>query len=140
MATTPLINGTNYSWANVKFVVFGVPVTGITKIEYGVKQNKENNYGMGSEPVSRGYGNKEYSAKITIYRDEWQRIINASPGKNPLSIPPFDVQVTFGGNGVTPQCDTLQACEFLEDPFSVGQGDTKILIDIPLIPAGIVHT
>lgn len=135
-----LINGINYSWSNVKLVLFGVPVSGITKIEYKKKQNKENNYGMGDEPVSRGYGNKEYDAKITVYRDEWQKIINASPSRDPLSVAPFDIQVTFGGNGVTPQCDTLQACEFLEDPFTVGQGDTKILVELPLIIAGIAHT
>ena len=55
---TPLINGINYSWANVKVILFGVPVVGITKIEYKTKQKKENQYGAGYEPISRGYGNK----------------------------------------------------------------------------------
>ena len=42
--SNPLINGVNYSWANVKLVLFGVPVVGITNIEYKRTQKKENNY------------------------------------------------------------------------------------------------
>ena len=38
---TPLINGVNHSWANVKFTLFGVPVVGITKISYKKSQKKE---------------------------------------------------------------------------------------------------
>ncbi|MEX2053137.1 MAG: hypothetical protein WD898_02855 [Candidatus Paceibacterota bacterium] len=137
MATTPLVNGTNYSWNNVKLVLFGVPVIGITKIEYKAKQVKENNYGMGAEPVSRGIGNKEYEGSIELYVDEWKRIIDASPLRDPLEIPPFDIQVIYGGTRVLPNLDILQGVEFLENPFNVSQGDSKIMITIPLVIGGI---
>lgn len=137
--TTPLINGVNYSWANIKLVLFGQVVTGITAIEYGAKQKKENNYGMGVEPVSRGYGNKEYEGKISIYRDEWNRIIAAAPNKDPLQVDWFDIQVSFAGSRVASTTDILQSCEFLEDPFKVGQGDTKIIVELPLVIGGITH-
>jgi hypothetical protein len=135
---TPLINGINYSWASVKVVLFGVPVVGITKISYNAKQKKENNYGAGSEPVSRGYGNIEYEGSIEIYLDEWKRIIAASFNRNPLSIPPFDIQVLYGANAIAPdQKDVLKSVEFLENPLDISQGDTKTLVTIPLIIAGI---
>ena len=137
---TPLINGVNYSWANVKFTLFGVPVVGITKISYKKSQKKENNYGAGSAPTSRGYGNYEYEASITLYRDEWNRIIAAAPNYDPLQAPFSDIQVVFGGSRVSAATDILKAAEFLEDPFTVGQGDTKIMVDIPLIIAGVEHT
>jgi len=142
MATpaTPLVNGVNYAWSNVKVVLFGVTVTGITKITYKSKQKKDDNYGMGPYPVSRGYGNYEYEGSISLYRDEWAGIISAAPNNDPLQIPWFDIQVTYGGNKVTATCDTLKACEFLDDPLSVGQGDTKILVDVPLKIAFIEHT
>lgn len=136
---SPLINGVNYSWSNVKLVLFGVPVVGITSIEYKRKQKKDNNYGMGSEPISRGYGNKEYEGKITLYREEWNAIIQAATNKDPLDIEYFDIQVTFSGSRVAPQSDTLRACEFLEDPFTVAQGDTKIMVEIPIIIGMIDH-
>lgn len=136
---TPLINGVSYSWANVKLVLFGTPVIGVTKIEYKRKQVKENNYGMGTEPISRGYGNKEYEGTITLYKEEWNGIIANAPSRDPLEIPYFDIQVSFQGSRVPASLDVLRACEFLEDPFTVGQGDTKIMIEIPIIIGLIEH-
>jgi hypothetical protein len=132
---TPLINGINYSWGNITLNLFGVPVVGITKIEYKAKQKKDNNYGAGSQPVSRGYGNYEYEGHIEIYTDEWKRIIAASPNRNPLSIAPFDIQVVYAGRGLTADKDVLRSCEFLENPLTANQGDTKLMVTIPLIIA-----
>lgn len=130
---TPLINGINYSWANITLVLFGVPVVGITKIEYKRKQKKENNYGVGSQPVSRGYGNYEYEGSIEIYQDEWKRIIAASPSKDPLTIPPFEIQIVYEGRGIIANKDILKAVEFMEDNFTANQGDTKLMVTVPLI-------
>jgi hypothetical protein len=129
----PLINGINYSWANITLTLFGVPVVGITKIEYKRKQKKENNYGAGSQPTSRGYGNYEYEGSIELYVDEWKRIIASSPGRDPLAIPPFDIQVVFAGAGITAEKDVLRSVEFMEDPLTANQGDTKLMVTIPLI-------
>lgn len=139
MANTPLINGTNYSWANVTLVLFGIPVVGIAKIEYKKKSNKVNNYGAGQEPVSRGYGNNEYDASIDLYQDEWRAIVAASPEKDPTKIPPFEVQVVFGGSRLTTQTDILQMCEFSEDSLTASQGDAKLIVNVPLIIGGILH-
>jgi len=138
MALTPLINGVNYSWANIKFILFGIPVVGIVKIEYKLKQKKENQYGAGYDPVSRGYGNIEYEGSIDLYTDEVKRIINSAPERSLLKIPPFSIQVLYedGLGGLTSQ-DTLQMCEFLEDGLSVSQGDTKIITSLPLVIGGI---
>ena len=130
---TPLINGVNYSWSNITMTLFGVPVIGITKIDYKAKQMKENNYGAGSEPVSRGYGRKEYEGSIEIYTDEWKRIIEAAPGRDPLNIAPFDIQVVFAGTKVLPSKDVLKFVEFMENPLTANEGDTKLLVTIPLI-------
>lgn len=133
MASTPLINGVNYSWVNITFIPFGVPVVGITRISYKRKQQKENNYGIGAKPVSRGYGKYEYEGSIEIYTDEWKKIIAASPNRDPLSIPAFDIPVLFGGSRVQFEKDVLKMVEFLEDPLDANDGDTKLLVTIPLI-------
>ena len=52
----PLINGKSYEWADIVVNVLGVPIIGITNIEYEEKQGMENIYGAGRFPVSRGYG------------------------------------------------------------------------------------
>jgi hypothetical protein len=128
-----LVNGTNYSYSNVSFMLFGIVVTGITKISYRRKQNKENNYGWGDKPISRGYGNYEYEGSIELYMDEWKKIIAAAPNRDPFQIPPFDIPVVFGGTRVTADKDVLRSAEFTEDGFDASQGDTKLLVTVPLI-------
>jgi hypothetical protein len=132
-----LVNGVNYSWGNIGVVLFGTPVIGILSIDYKRKQKKENNYGAGNEPVSRGYGMKEYEGSIELYVDTWKAIISSSPNRDPLQIGPFDIPVTFGGTGVLTNKDVLRAVEFLEDPLETKSGDTKLTVKIPLIIGGI---
>jgi hypothetical protein len=115
---TPLINGVNYSFANITLVLFGVPVVGITKIDFKRKQKKENNYGFGQDPVSRGYGNNEYEGSMEIYLDEWKKIIQISPFRDPLSIAPFDIQIVYGGSKVSAEKDVLRSCEFIHSPLT----------------------
>jgi hypothetical protein len=141
-----LVNGINYSWCNLNNIAFGVPVTGILAINYDIEQTKENNYGPGIEPGSRGYGNKAYTGSITVYKDWWKSVCDAAPNKDPLAIAPFDWTIAFG-NGVSPTTppvnaftETLKAFEFLKDSFKANQGDTKLTMDIPFIWAGIVRS
>lgn len=133
----PLINGISYSWGQIKFAPFGVPMVGITAISYNRKQKKDNNYGAGTLPVSRGYGNEEYEASISVYTEEWKAIIAASVNRNPLQIPWFDIPVIYGNDPSNLATDILQAVEFLEDPFDSKQNDTSIIVRIPLIVGGI---
>jgi len=129
----PLIGGVAYSWASVTFNLFGVPVKGITNITYNAKQDKTNNYGAGSEPVSRGYGRKTYEGSIEIYLDEWKQVIAAAPSRDPLLIGFFDIAVTYGNSLADATTDMLRAVEFLENPFEAKEGDTKLMVKIPLI-------
>lgn len=133
MAATPIVNGINYAWANVSLVLFGIPLVAITKIDYKLKQKKENNMGAGPYPVSRGYGNYEYDGSIEVYQDELKKIIAASPNRDIFQIGMFDIQVTFGGSRVTADKDVLRSCEFMEEGLKAAQGDTKLLINLPLI-------
>lgn len=118
-------------------ILFGTPVIGILAINYKRKQKKDNNYGAGPQPVSRGYGNYEYEGDIELYVDTWKAIIASSPNRDPLQIGPFDIPVTFTGTGVTTTKDVLRAVEFLEDPLESKSGDTKLTVKIPLIIGGI---
>ena len=135
----PLINGIARSWGNIKLVLFGAPVSGITEIEYTTKQKKENNYGAGVEPVSRGYGNKEYEASITIYKEDLEALRNAAPGRDLMAIPPFSVQIVWENETGGIQSASLKACEFTEESTKASQGDTSIKIKLPLIVGKIVE-
>jgi hypothetical protein len=137
MAVPALINGINYSWQNATIVLFGIPLIGITKIMLKEKQQKDNNYGLGSRAVSRGYGRIESECSISVYWDEIARIIDASPGKNILNIAPFDIPMVLASTRVQPRKVTVRMAEFLELPFDVSEGDTKIVVDLPMVIGGI---
>lgn len=134
-----MINGINYSASNVTVVMYGIAQSGITSINYKAVQAKENNYSLDVKPTSRGYGNETYECTIEMYKDAWQAIINASPEKNPLKIPPSQIQVIYSGDSVNFAQDNLEFAEVLEDPLSVASGDTSIKISIPFIIGGITH-
>lgn len=134
-----LINGISYDWESITVVLFGVPVIGITKIDYNTKQNKSNNYGFGTKPVSRGYGNKEFTGSIELYTEEWVKICQASATGDPLDIPWFNITVIFANKSGKVVTDTLQACEFLENPLTANQGDTSLKVNIPLIIGDITR-
>lgn len=137
MATT-LINGVSYSWSSVTFAVAGVPVIGITKVAYKKTQNKENIYGAGAMPVSRGYGNKEFEGSITIKREELNRLIAAAPNRDISDIPPFDIPVIYTPTGQVPIVDTLKMVEFKGFDQTTNQGDTSIDVELELVIGDIV--
>lgn len=134
-----LINGINYSWSNLSWIMFGVPLVGITEINYSRKRDAKNNYGAGNEPISRGYGNFEYSGDITVYTDELRQILKTAPGKSILEIPPFSAKLMFKGEGVPFTTDKLSNISFTEDPFSGKQGDSALMCKLPFIFAGLTH-
>jgi hypothetical protein len=138
MATlVTLPNGVNESWINLSVILFGVPLIGITKLTVTANQAKENNYGMGAEPVSRGYGRKEYSGSMTVYLDEIKKILSASPNRNLLDIPMFDIPLLFASSRTSPYKVVLKAVEFMSNGIDTTEGDTKILTEIPLVIGGI---
>ena len=135
---TPLINGINGAWNDVTVTANGRILVGITAITYNVKQKKENNYGAGAEPVSRGYGAKEYDGgEMELYLEEWKKFIADSPDGDPLLESPFDIAVTFGDSESAIKKDVLTMCEFTENNMTTKQGDTKIMVKVPFVFAGI---
>lgn len=140
MASTALINGVNYSWGNLNVVLFGNIVIGIGKLSYKARQEKTNNYGWNQKPISRGYGRYEFEGSIDLYSDEWIKIIRSSPNNDPLQLLPSDIQIVFAGSRVLPNKDTLQAVEFLENPFDASEGDTKLMVTVPIIIGDIIRS
>jgi hypothetical protein len=133
---TPLINGREYTWADVSFNIGGVPVVGVTKINYDEEQVKEDNWGAGINPVSRGYGNRKASSSVTMYASEAEALADRAPNGNLLDYGTFDVTVQFMVGAVI-KTHVLKNCEFTKNERNMSQGDTKIEVDLPLIVSHI---
>jgi hypothetical protein len=131
--------GVNYAWVNVTFVWYTQPVTWIKSISGEKKQKTDLNYGAGVEPISEAIGNNEYTLDIEVYRDEWDKIIAAAPNNDPLQIPRSDMQIVFGGDRVNTKVDVWKGVKFTNDPMSVKQNDTSIILKLKMSCVGLEH-
>lgn len=129
----PLINGNEYSWGDIVCTIAGVPVVGITGIEYSDEQEVVNNYGAGRYPVSRSKGRITCTGKITLYASEVNALVNKTLNGRLQDVAPFDVIVSYipDGGGVVVH-DKLRACQFSKNSRSWSEGDTSTTVDLDL--------
>lgn len=134
----PLVNGVLYGWAEVLVAIAGVPLTGITSVEYADKQEVSNKYGAGRYPVGRGRGRISSEAKLTLYLEEVLALQAKSPNGRLQDLGLFDVTVSYLNPLGVIITDVIKNCEFNETSRKVSEGDSEIKIDLPLIPSHIV--
>lgn len=129
----PLINGKTYSWGDIALVIFGKKIAGIVGVNYDQEQEKENIYGAGNKPVARGYGNKKFTASITLLSEEVSALEAAVSNGDLTDIPPFDVVVSYMNDQRAVVTHVLKNAEFTKDSRTGKQNDTKMEIELPLI-------
>ena len=133
----PLINGTSYTWGDIVCTIAGVPVTGITAIDYSDSQEVQNNYGAGRHPVSRGKGRITPSAKITLKMEEVLAIQSQSLNRRLQDLAAFDIIVTYlPANGMIVQ-DVIHRCQFKDNKRTWKEGDMDQSVEFELLPAYI---
>ncbi len=128
----PLINGTAYSWSQIKFSLFNTPIAGVHAINYKDEQQIQDNHGAGRRVVSRGHGQITSEGSITLDMAEVEALQAASPTGNIMDIPEFDMQVTYlpaGGRIVT---HTLHNVKFKKNERGVQRGDMEIGVEMPM--------
>jgi len=134
----PLINGVEYSWADIACMIAGVPVTGITAIKYDDDQEVVNNYGAGRYPVSRSKGRITASASISLYTSEIVAIQEKSVNGRLQDIPAFDIIVSYiptdGGKIIH---DKIRNCQFKKNLRDWSEGDTGKSVELELVPSHI---
>ena len=125
MAVPALINGQAYDYTQIIMSVLGVPVAGVTSINYTEEQEKTNNFGAGNRPVSRGRGAIEASGSIELSMNEIEALRDAAPSGSMLKIPPFEITFVYL-NLQKVVTHKLKNVEFTNDGVETSQGDTDI--------------
>lgn len=129
----PFINGKGYEWSDITVNVMGVPLAGITAIEYGETQDMTNIYAAGRFVNSRGYGKIEPSAKMTLLMAEVSNIMAVAPFGRLQDIPEFDIVVAYLDISLIPRIHKLRNVRFKNVPFGSATGDTSIEVELELI-------
>lgn len=133
MAENSTFNSKQYSWSDVSVSMGGRIVTGITSVSYTEKQAKSVLKGRGNKGHQILRGDYEYEGKITLWQSELEAMTKDAPDRKILSLN-FDLVVSYvpedGGQTVT---DILKSVEFTEVKKEINQGDTNMLIELPII-------
>ena len=147
MAT--IVNNVAYSWAMIELTAPALTgsasanptiLQGVSGIKWNIKRNTKTNYGLGGEPVNRGFGNREYTASITMdYNTQVQ--LRALKGSL-MNLGEFDLVISFanelGTDDWTTETVTLKGCLFTEDGMEAEQDDTNITKEFDLNPFKII--
>ena len=140
-----MVNNVAYSWSMIQLTAPAltgsananpVILQGVSGIKWNIKKNVQTNYGLGGEPVNRGFGNREYTASITMdYNTQVQ--LRALKGTL-MNLGEFDLIVSFanemGTDDWTEETVTLKGCLFTEDGMEANQDDTNITKEFDLNP------
>jgi hypothetical protein len=118
--------------------VLGLPIIGITNIEYEEKQAMENIKGAGRYVVSRGYGSIEATAKMTILMEELENIQSVAPQGRIQDIPEFDIVVMYLDAALTTRKHVLKNVRFMSNKRASSSGDTSIPVELELIISHVV--
>ncbi len=133
----PLINGYSHSWGDIVMIIGGVPVIGVTAIEYGDKQAITNHYGAGRLPVSRSKGRIEPTAKITLAMEEVLGLQRKSLTGRLQDIAPFPIIVQYIPEDGDIHSDKILGCQFQENTRKWKENDTRQEVELELVVAYI---
>lgn len=133
-----LINGVSYAWSDIQLSINGsLPIIGITDINYGFTRKVTNNYGAGSQPVSRSFGNVEYTASITIYKEEYEVLKSIAVGGDITTIPKFTISVSYMNQDLPIVTEKLLNCNFVNADVKPKQNDANLPYTLNIVFAGV---
>lgn len=144
-----IVNNVAYSWSMVQLTAPAltgssnsnpVILAGVSAVKWNIEHKVETNYGLGGQPVNRGFGNTVYTASITMdYNTQVQ--LRALKGSL-MNLGEFDLVISFandmGADNWVEETITLQGCLFNEDGMEVSQDDTNITKEFNLNPFKII--
>lgn len=139
MENPTLINGKAYAFAQIVVKAGPNMLASASAINYSEEQEKENNYGAGERPVSRGAGPIKPKADITLSMNDVESLRDIAPNRSLLKLPPFPVQVSFL-NAQKVVTHTLMNAEFINDGVEAQVDDKDIKRKFDLVLSHIVYS
>ena len=92
----PLINGVQFTHADIKIIGSSTPFVEIQSIEYADTQEITLNYGAGSnKPTSRGFQNIQPTATLVVSKKDADRLQVNAPGGRIQNYPAFDLGISY---------------------------------------------
>ena len=134
-----VINGRQYEWDDVTFILGGRVVVGCRAISYKESQEKELLYGKGNRPLSIQKGNKKYDGNVTMLQSEIETLKELARATHGPSGSILDLNlnavVCYGdpSKGHPMLTDLLYNIQFTEVEKAMKQGDKNMEVSLPFI-------
>ncbi|MBS1506039.1 MAG: hypothetical protein JSS79_05275 [Bacteroidetes bacterium] len=114
------------------------PIVGYKSIDYGTKQEKNKNWGIGTQPTSYGHGQRDATCTLGISSEEYRKIVDASPNGDILSLPLFDIIVTYNHPETDKiVTDKVKYCQFMDAMVETAQNDKEFALEFEILCAEI---
>lgn len=91
----PIINGVEYTHADILINVAGIQLIGLNAIDYGDTQEITGNHSTGHKYTSVGFGPVETRATLTVSMSGVELIQSIAPGGRIQNIPFFNVGINY---------------------------------------------
>lgn len=117
------INGNSYDWDSLLVTIQGVPVIGITEINYEDSVDMDFTYGTGLYPVDRKYGKYIATGSITLEVGEATLLEKASVDGLVQNLPQFNMQIIHMPKNQIPRVTVLNNCKIISNSRGLSQGD-----------------
>jgi hypothetical protein len=135
-----LLQGTSYAWGQLLFrpESFDAALDGVTAFSFSRNQEKENLYGIGVDPIARGYSNINYEGSITVNTETLRQLIDASPNGQIGDREREAWHITYlhpvQGRVIT---DVLYDVDFTDVPSAFAQNDKQFEHELAFIYSGV---
>jgi hypothetical protein len=129
-----MINGKKYSWEDITATLPHGVLIDVENVEYSDGKEVEAQYGKGSMPTGYGQGNYSAEGKISLLREEFNRLLAyaKSQGKSLYNLPPFPITVSYANEDQPTVTDILKSVKFAKTSVSAGQGDKSVKVDLDI--------
>jgi hypothetical protein len=133
-----MINGKSYSWEDISCTFPHGVLINYEGIEYSDEKETELQYGKGSMPTGYGSGNYKAEGKVTMQREEYNKLLDycQKAKKNLYSLPPFPITVSYANEDQAMVTDILKSVKFTKAAASSSQNDKKVTVDLDILIAG----
>lgn len=136
-----MFNSTEYAWKDITVTAMGRTFERIMEVEYDVEEEKKYIMGRGKKVRGIQGGNEKPSGSLSLGQSEIEAMIREAQKTNPnakLTDISFDVQVHYL-KGTDLVKDRLIGCEFTKQPKSMKQGDSDMVVKLPIMMMDVAY-
>lgn len=128
-----MINGKKYAWEDITIRLPHGTLVDVESIDYEDDPDLEAQYGAGRTPNGYSYGNYKASGKVSVKREEFDKMVEHAGDAGIYGLKPFPITVSYEREDGKVVTDTLPAVLFGKTSTGSKQGDKNVMVQRDLL-------